>query len=299
MYHGGDGVVPIKPIIPLLLDLTDKRIRDMDEAGVDVSILSASIGVEQLEPELGRRAAIDINTALYEAMQKCPDRLKGYAVLAVNDVAASLKELERCRNELGFVGWNAFSNYGDKQLDDEMYFPLLEKAVELGLFVYLHPTIPTIPQLYGYGPAMLSSGLGFSIDVSTALTRMIFAGVFDRLPELKVIIGHLGEGFPFFMERLNDSIRVQQAVENNARNKKKPGEYFKTNIGVSTSGNFSKAAFECTRSVLGMDHILFGTDYPMESMVKSVNFLDSLNVSENEIRKLYYENAEEYFGISV
>jgi uncharacterized protein len=298
LYHGGDGIVPVKPIIPLLLDMTEKRIQSMDKTGIDISILSASLGVEQLEPESGAKEAIKLNDALYDAIQMNPSRLRGYAVLAVNNVQASLKELERCRNELGFVGWNAYSNYGDKQLDDKKYFPLLEKAVDLGLFVYLHPAVPCIKQLHGYGPAMATSGLGFSLDVCTALTRMIFNGVFDRLPELKVIIGHLGEGFPFYMRRLNDAAQRVQNVPNKASNKKLPSEYFKTNIWITTSGNFSRDAFLCARSVLDIDHIMFGTDYPMEKMEAGVQFLDSMDISYIELKKIYFENAAKYFGIT-
>ena len=296
MYHGGDGVVKIDPIIPKLLDLTDQRIRDMDAAGVDIAILSASLGIEQLPEELGCREAIRIHDALAQAISRYPTRLKGYAVLNVKNVDRAMAELTRCRQELGFVGWNAFSNYGERRLDDPELVPLFEKAVELGMFVYVHPTVPICPQYHGLGPALATSGLGFAVDVATAVSRLIFSGIFDKLPDLKVIIGHSGEAFPFLLQRLDDADeRTRWAAR--SLNQKKPSDYFKTNIWVTTSGNFSLPAFRCAYDAFGIDHIMFGTDYPMEDMLKGVRFVDQLPISLEGARKLYHGNAAAYFGI--
>ncbi len=299
MYHGGDGLLPIKPIVPELLDLGEERIKRMDEAGIDMAMLSISIGIEQLPAEIGVREAVKNHDLLYEAMKKYPGRFGGCAVLAVADIGASLAELERCGKELGFRCWNAFSNYGDKRLDDEYFFPLLKKAAELGMYVYIHPTFPTAVDLHGYGAGMAGSGFGFALDVATTLIRMIFNGVFDRIPDLKVMIGHLGEGIPFLMQRLDDANSRMGSCGGKARNMKAPSEYFSSNIWVSTSGNFSKAAFECAKTVFGMDHIVFGTDYPMERMEENITFINSLPLPMTDFEKLYFGNAETYFGIKV
>lgn len=299
MYHGGDGLLPIRPIIPKLLDLAEGRVAEMDKSGVDMAMLSISLGIEQLPPELGVREAIRNHDVLYEAIKKHPGRFGGCAVLAVADIEASLSELERCGKELGFKCWNAFSNYGETRLDDDRYFPLLKKASELGMYVYIHPAMPTISAFHGYGGALASSGLGFAFDVATTLVRMIFKGIFDELPDLKVMIGHLGEGLPFLMQRLDDASARMGTSNGKAHNLKLPSEYFKTNIWVSTSGNFSKAAFNCAKEVFGIDRIVFGSDYPMERMEENVGFVDSLELSPGEFEKLYSGNAERYFGISV
>lgn len=299
MYHGGDGLLPIKPIVPELLDLAEERVRAMDNAGVDMAMLSISLGIEQLPGEQGAREAVKNHDILYEAIQKYPGRFGGCAVLAVSDIEASLLELERCGRELGFGCWNAFSNYGETRLDDDRYFPLLEKAAELGMYVYIHPAMPVIDALHGYGAGMAGSGLGFAFDVATTLVRMIFNGIFDRLPKLKVMLGHLGEGLPFLMRRLDDASARMGDCNGKAHNLKLPSEYFKTNVWVSTSGNFSKAAFHCAKEVFGMDHIVFGTDYPMERMEENIEFINGLELSIPDFEKLYFGNAEQYFGISV
>ena len=296
MYHGGDGVVGIAPILPQLLDLDQQRIRDMDAAGVDISILSASLGTEQLPEDEGCRAARRINDALARAVARHPDRLRGYAVLNVKNVDRAVAELERCRREYGFVGWNAFSNFGERNLDDPEMLPLLQKAVELGMFVYIHPTVPLSPRYHGWGPALATSGLGFAADVAAAVSRMIFAGTFDKLPGLKVVIGHSGEAFPFLIQRLDDaSERTRWA--GGTLNQKLPSDYFKTSIWMTTSGNFSLPAFQCAYDAFGIDHIMFGTDYPMEDMSKGVAFVDRLPISLEGARKLYYKNAAQYFDI--
>lgn len=296
MYHGGDGVVGIKPILPRLLDLTGQRIQAMDEAGVDVAILSASLGVEQLDEEAGCREARRVNDALAAAIRTCPDRLKGYAILNVKNPARGLEELRRCREELGFVAWNAFSNFGERNLDDPELFPLFEYAAQSGMFVYIHPTVPLSERYHGYGAALATSGLGFAVDVATALCRLIFSGIFDRLPELKVIIGHSGEALPFLLQRLDDADgRANWAGRNS--NRCRPSEYFQRNIWVTTSGNFSVPAFRCALDTFGIEHIMFGTDYPMESMTRSTNFIERLPISVEGARRLFYKNAEEYFDI--
>ncbi len=292
------GTLPIAPIVPDLLDLSDGRIKDMDEAGVSKQLLSISVGIEQFETEKGVPLAIACHDVLAEAISANPDRFGGYAVLAVDDVDASVKELERVRKSYGFVGWNSFSNYHGLHLDDERYFPILKKACELGMFVYIHPTFSEIADLNDYGPAMASSGFGFAIDVATSVTRLIFSGLFDKLPELKIIIGHSGEALPFLIQRMEDAnARMSNKITSGAKNLKSPRDYFENNIWMTTSGNFSVPAFNCAIDSFGEDHLLFGSDYPMERLKKGVDFVDSLPISVSTTKKIYSENAKKYFGI--
>lgn len=297
MYNGGDGFVRVGPILDKLLELSDRRIQDMDEAGVSVAILSASLGTEQLPEEEGSCAAACINDALGEATARYPERLKGYTMLNVKNVSLAAAELERCKRDYGFVGWNAFSNYGELHLDDPKLFPLFEKAVDLGMFVYIHPTVPLDKNYHGLGPALATSGLGFAADVAAAVGRLIFSGIFDRLPELRVVIGHSGEALPFLIRRMDDADgRTRWAGRSS--NQRKPSDYFKTNIWMTTSGNYSEPAFRCAYDTFGIDHFMFGTDYPMESMQEGVAFVDRLPISLEGVRKLYHGNAARYFGIT-
>lgn len=297
MYHGSDGILPIGAILPGLLELGEQRIRDMDAAGVDKCFLSVSLGIGQFEARTSQALAMANHDELAQVIAKYPDRFGGYAVLPMHDTEFAVKELTRCHDELGFFGWNAFSNFGTKRLDDEACFPVLERAAQLNMPVYIHPTVPQIQDLHGYGPAMVTSGLGFAVDVTITLTRMIFAGIFDRLPTLKVIIGHLGECFPVILRRMDDAMRVQN-ITDKGRNQKLPSEYFKSNIWITSSGNLLAPAFRCAEDVFGIDHILFGTDYPMESLNENVSFVESLGLSQEELERVFWKNAEEYFGIN-
>ena len=237
-----------------------------------------------------------INDALGSAIAQYSDRFKGYAVLNVKNIQSAVRELERCRKKYGFVGWNAFSNYGSQNLDDPDMYVLFETVVNLGMFVYIHPTVPVADCFKGWGPALATSGLGFAEDTAVALTRLILSGIFDRLPELKIVIGHSGEAFPFLIQRLDDAY-LRSKWTNLAKNKKMPSEYFGTNIWMTTSGNFSVPAFQCAYDTFGSERIMFGTDYPMEDMIRSVEFVDKLPISIVDAEKVYYKNAEKYFGL--
>lgn len=290
MIFGPDCILPYGGIAPALADLTDRRIEEMDRAGVDVQILSNVGGVELLPAQVGAQVARQSNDILAQAVQRHPERLKGYACLAPQNVDEAVEELERCITQLGFVGWNAFSNFGQDALDDPKYFPLLQKLDQLGGFLYLHPTMPTIDRLHGYGRQLVASGLGFGIDVMITLTRMILGGVFDRLPDLKVVLGHLGEGFPFVMDRMRARGPKQNRLP--AVNELPAKDYLTKNVWVSTSGNYSEAAFRCTLETMGAERILLGSDYPMEALKDSVDFLDGMRLTKSEREAISCRNSE-------
>ena len=265
----------------------------MNSAGIQTAIVATKNGMEMMGTE-GISLAVKCNDALHKEISKYPGRFKAYAVLAVQDVAESVKELVRCRN-MGFVGWLAASNFGESNLDDERYFPILEKLQELGMFLYLHPAIPYIDRLHGCGRQLFASGYGFGADVSITLLRMIYKGVFDRLPNLKVALGHLGEGLPFVMDRLPGELPAEKKLP--AVNEHAPAYYFKKNIWFTTSGKMSVPAFNCTKEVVGIDKIMMGSDTPMDDMGKQMDFLKSIGLNQIELEKVLYKNAEEYFSL--
>jgi predicted TIM-barrel fold metal-dependent hydrolase len=276
-----------------LLDLDDRRLSDMDEAGVDVQVLSlTSPGVEKFEPSLGADLAQRTNDALAETIVKFPDRFMGFAALAPNNPESAVVELERSVKELGLIGWKTHSNYGDSYLDDEQYWPILEKAAELGIPIYLHPAIPAIPALRKYGFALGGAPFGFGIETSICMMRLIFSGVFDRFPGLTIMLGHLGEGLPFLFQRV-DFAYVRPWYHADARPdlKRKPSDYLKDNMLVTTSGNYLSAAFMCTYESLGLDRILLSTDYPYEDPKECMAFLESLPISDDDKERVYSLNA--------
>lgn len=294
IYWSEDIVMPQGSLLPQLLDMGEQRVRLMDEVGIDIAVLSSSAGPEQLDLEESVQVCRLSNDTLAELVSRYPSRFYGSAILPVCDIKAACDELERCVKKLGFVAWHTHSNYGDTAPDMEIYRPLFHKAVELGIYVYLHPELPQDDRMKGFGFTFAGPGHGFTVDTATTLMRMILTGLFDELPDLKVMLGHLAEGLPFLLERIdnrikfipNPAIRIQHDVSH----------YFKRNIWVTTSGNMSKEAFECTKNVLGIDRILFGSDYPFESAGDMMNFIKGLPLLKHEVRQLCFENAKNVIG---
>ena len=268
------------------------KIQEMDEAGVDVAVVSTSNLIEELPREDSIKYSKLTNDYIAEMVSRYPDRFIGTACLPVPYVDAAIEELERCA-KMGFKVWHTHSNYGDKHLYDEELEPLLAKAEELGFSIYLHPHFSKTPDMLGVGFVYPGAGLGFGQDVMKTAVRFMANGAFDRYPKLKLIIGHLGEYFPFILERIDNRLGV--VPDPLIKMQHTPSYYFKNkNIFVTTSGNASKAAFECTKSVLGIDSIMFGSDYPYESYKEDVAFIENLGLSDEDLEKVFCKNFETY-----
>ena len=287
-------------LVSRLLNLNLARIEAMDSDGIDVQILSLSEpSVELFDIEAGTSFAQRTNDVLAEAMTNFPGRFMGFAALAPQDPDEAVKELDRAVKQLGFVGWLTHSNFGDTYLDHEMYLPILEQAESLDVPIYIHPSFPAITQLHDYGFALAGAPFGFQFETAMCLMRMILNGVFDRFPKLKIILGHFGEALPFLMERI-DFVFVKPWYDPDERPKieRKPSEVLCENVFVTTSGRFYEPAFRCTVEALGIDRVLFGTDYPYETMSDGVEFIESIGLSPEDKQKIYHLNASE-LGISI
>lgn len=279
------------------------RVAHMDKLGIDAQIVSCAGGLERFDLDTATYVARNANDEFAEMMVKYPGRFYGYATLIPQDIEGSILELERCSKELHFPAWNTHTNFTKTYIDDDEYFPLLQKADELGMFVYLHPGPPSIERLNGLG-GMLNGGLGYHVDGMITLTRLVCKGVFDRLPNLKIMLGHYGEALPFMIDRI-DSLSKQYEFNSIGESLGNNGGisdhsmryYFENNIFVTTSGNFDKAAFICTKESIGIERMLFGTDYPIEKYEQTLEFLDGVGMTQEEAEKLYYRNSKEYFGI--
>lgn len=283
-----------KEILTRVTEPLEARIAFMDAFGIQTQVLSISPGVELLEREDASAMARAANEYVYAAMERYPGRFLGFASLPVHDADTAVRELERCIKQLGFIGWNTFSNFGPTAPDEAQFYPIWEAAAALHAPVYLHPTDPYYGRFGGLGPQLSSAALGFGVDTSITLMRLIFSGVLDKNPGLRILLGHLGEALPFTLERMDNRCRLDKGPP--AKNRQLPSYYFKKNIYVTTSGQNSHAAFRCTKSILGMDHILFGSDYPYEKPEEVRDFLRELEISQTEREQLFYKNAEEVFG---
>ena len=288
--------------ITTLCNLGRERIKAMDDAGLDVQVLSfSSPGIDEITPDhqSASRFARELNDIIFETMKSYPTRFMGFATLSPYDPSVSVKELERAINQLGFVGWLAHSNFGEEEyLDDKKYWPLLEAAESLNIPLYLHPTTPLMKEFGKYGFALGGPPLGFQVDVALCLLRMIYAGVFDQFPKLTIILGHMGETLPFLMpERVdwayaNPAIsKLEGFIATRPALKRTPSEVILDNVYMTTSGRFSKPLLEYVLKVMGEDKIMLATDYPYENLQQSMNFIRNCDLSSQQLQKICFENA--------
>jgi predicted TIM-barrel fold metal-dependent hydrolase len=280
-------------IVAELADLGEKRLAHMDAAGVDVQVLSfGAPGPQAFGADIAIPMARDANDRLFDAVQAHPDRFAGFAALPTADPQASAEELERAVTKLGFKGAMIHGHTQGSFLDEKKYWTIFERAQALDVPIYLHPTVPHPDAIKAYFTGyedLCRAGWGFAIDTSCHFLRIVFAGVFDAYPRLKIILGHLGEGLPFAMHRLNDHTyraAARRGLE------KTPLQYLRDNLIVTTSGNWYEPAFLCTLLALGADNILFAVDWPYEPNTAGMGFLNSISISDGDREKIAHLNAE-------
>ncbi len=280
-------------IVAELADLGTTRLAHMDAAGVDVQVLSfSSPGAQGFGAEIAIPMARDANDRLSETVQAHPDRFAGFAALPTADPGAAAEELERAVKQLGFKGAMIHGHTQGSFLDDRKYWIIFDRAQALGVPIYLHPTLPHPDAMKAYFQGyeeFARAGWGFAVDTSCHFLRMLFSGLFDAYPDLKIILGHLGEGLPFAMHRLND--HTYRAAARRGL-KKTPLQYLRDNLLVTTSGNWYEPAFLCTLLALGADNILFAVDWPFEPNTAGIGFLKKLSISDADREKIAHGNAE-------
>ena len=295
--------------IDQLCDLGAERIKAMDKAGLDVQVLSfSSPGVDELDADhqFADSYAVELNDLVSETVKKHPTRFLGFAAISPYNIQKSVKELERAITKLGFVGWLAHSNFGEnKYFDDKQYWPLLEAAEALNIPIYLHPTAPLSKEFGKYGFALAGPPLGFQCDAALCALRMIYAGVFDQFPKLKIILGHMGETLPFLMpERIdwayaNPQIsKIPGFIKQRPDIKRTPSQVIRDNFYVTTSGRFSKDLLEYTLKVMGEDRVMLATDHPYENLNQAMDFIRGSGMSDKVFQKICAGNAE-ILGIKI
>lgn len=286
-----------------LLDLDEGRLGSMDDAGVDVQVLSISgPATEQLEPELGERVARSVNDALAAAIARRPRRFVGLATLAPARPEQAAEELERCVSELGFRGVMLRSHVGDGYLDEPRYRPIFRTAARLGVPVYLHPTLPhanLARSFLGYGWALPGPGLGYGVETALQTLRLVSSGLFDELPSLRLVLGHLGESLTFWLYRLDlDFTQPFLGARHRPRIERRPSEVIRENVWVTTSGNFLDSALVAALAELGPERVLLGSDYPWESVGKAVEFVRRAPISEDARQAILGGNAVRLLGLA-
>jgi len=277
-----------------LFDVGNDRIADMDAAGIDVQVLSLSGSLDKLNPATATALARDTNDKLAELVRVHPSRFAAFACLGLQDPANAALEFERSVRKLGFKGALVNGTADGAFLDDPRFSPLFEAAQALDVPIYLHPGLPPaeVTKAYYSGlPAdvafvLSTPGWGWHVETGMHCLRLIVSGVFDRYPNLKIIIGHLGEALPFYIARSDHFLgRV-------ARLRRRIPEYFREHFYITTSGCFTLPPFECALQVVGADRLLFSVDYPYDTNAAGRAFLNSLSVSAEDLEKISHGNAE-------
>lgn len=287
-----------------LLDIHEKRLRLMDEHGMEMMILSLNAPAVQAIPdpqkaiEIARRA----NDFLAAQVARRPERFQGFAALPMQDPDRASRELERCVRDLGFRGAlvNGFSQLGERTLyyDQEQYWPFWGVVAALDVPFYLHPRnpLPKDSAIYEGHRWLMGPAWAFGQETAVHALRLMGSGLFDKYPKLQIVLGHMGEGLPFSIWRVdyhNAWVKFPQPYPA----KKKIGEYFSQNFHITTSGNFRTQSLIDAMLEIGADRILFSTDWPFENIDHAAVWFDAADISETDRIKIGRTNAMKLFNL--
>lgn len=297
----------IKHYLPTNDDIEDvgaRRLKFMDESGIDMQVISYGSGSPQgiSDPKIAVELCREANDELAHLIKQNPTRFAGFATLPVADPIAAAAELERAIKVLGFKGALLAGTFQGKFFDELEFFPIFEKAAKLNVPVYLHPGIidkgvaehyfknEKWPKLVnGVFPA---AGFGWHMDSGIHVLRMILSGVFDKLPNLKLISGHWGEFVPFFLERLDETLYPEMT-----HLKRNISEYYKENVYITPSGIFSELQLQFAIAQMGADHIIYAGDYPYLIKKETGDFLKNASISEEDKAKIGHLNVEKLLNL--
>jgi 5-carboxyvanillate decarboxylase len=284
--------------------LTDlpTRLAEMDRAGVDLSILSLNPPGVQLWSDTAAATSLarETNDALAAIVAGNPARFAGLAAVAPQDPRAAAAEIRRATGTLGFGGVLIGSHTGGHYLDEPEYEPILAALEETGSPLYLHPRMPSPQMLEPFNPYGLQQAIwGFQAEAATHAMRLILSGAFDRHPGLRVVLGHLGEGIPYWFWRIDNLHAKTYAwardVLGMVHLELTPSEYFRRNIWITTSGMFDHDALDYCLAKVGAERVLFAVDYPYEDSVTATGFLATADLDDEQRAAISHRNAELLF----
>ena len=283
-----------------LHDLGDIRIKDLDNGKCGLQVISHVGGATPV------KECMESNDRLAAACKKYPGRFAGWANLPMQDPDAAVQELDRTVTDLGFVGALINNHTEDGSLyDDERYWPVFARAVELDVPIYIHPTYPA-PNLEdhykgNFSPAagimMSTSGWGWHSETGLHILRLFAAGLFDRLPKLKIVIGHMGELIPHMFDRICRGTRNWGKFERDLRT------VWRENIWVTTSGMFTMPPLKCLLEYSEPGHVMFSVDYPFSTPEMGLEFVEVIEksgiFSKEQLEGFCYRNAEALLKVQV
>lgn len=286
-----------------LSDLGASRLKDMDEAGITVHVLSASgPGADLLDGDEGITFARDINDHLAKAVAAHSGRLAGFAHLPMRSPQAAADELERSVRDLGLCGALINGVTEGRFLDDARFDSILARAEQLDVPIYLHPNLPPAAVRDAYysglpgqsGFRLATAAWGWHSEVAIHVLRLVVSGTLDRHPKLKLIIGHMGEGLAAML------VRSDRVMADFTPHLARPlAKTILEQVWVTTSGLFTEPPLEVALKIFGIDRVLFSIDYPYSSNRTGRNFLDSLKMPAADLEKFAHGNADRLLKLRV
>ena len=281
-----------------LLDVDQERLKLMDELGVDMQVLSLTApGVQMFDADTATDIATSANDRLAAMIARHPGRYAGLGAFAPQDPKRAVREMERAIRDLHFNGFILNSHTGGEYLDSPKFWPILEAAEALDAPIYLHPRCPADAMAASYRDYRLESATwGFQAETGLHGMRLLLSGVLDRYPKLKIVLGHMGEGIPYWLWRIDYTYNAFHLPAN--RMQLTPSETFKRNFAITTSGVNSHATLKYVIEVLGIDNVMWAIDYPYQAAPGSVEFMNTAPVPRESLEKLFHRNAERVFKIS-
>jgi len=293
---------------PRLLDVQEMRLREMDKHGIEMMILSLNAPAIQAIHDANRaiEVAREANDVCAEHMRKRPDRFQSFAALPMQDPQAAAAELTRCVKELGFVGAlvNGFSQVGAPDnvvyYDLPQYRPFWRTVESLGVPFYLHPRnpLPSWTKFYDGHNWMLGPNWAFAAETAVHALRLIGSGLFDECPNLQVVLGHLGEGIPVQLWRI-DGRNTWMNEPHRYAAEHGVGHYFRKHFHVTTSGNFHTPSMLNAMTELGAERVMFSVDWPFEDIGQAAVWFDHAEISEADRARIGRNNAMKLFKLKI
>jgi 2,3-dihydroxybenzoate decarboxylase len=289
-----------------LFEAQERRLREMDRHGMAMMVLSLNAPAVQAIPDTARAAAVArrANDALAEEVAKRPDRFRALAALPMQDPEAAARELERCVRDLSFVGAlvNGFSQVGEPNsavyYDLPQYRPFWREVETLGVPFYLHPRnpLPSDARIYDGHAWLMGPTWAFGQETAVHALRLMGSGLFDECPGLQIILGHMGEGLPYSMWRIDNRNAWVKAPPRYPA-KEPIAYYFQNHFHLTTSGNFRTQTLIDAMLEIGSDRILFSTDWPFENVDHAAIWFDAAAISEADRLKIGRTNALRLFKL--
>jgi len=291
-----DSVRGAPGIAERLYDYSEIRIKEMDEAGIQMQVLShGAPSTQRGDAETTVKLAQGANDRLCGIVSAHPDRFAAFACLPTPNPLAAADELERCVMKLGFKGAMVHGLTNGVFFDDKRFWPIFERAQELDVPLYLHPATPhpAVVEVYYKDylqdfPSLLNAAWGFTVETATQGIRLVLSGVFDAYPDVKIILGHLGESLPFSLWRIDHALSRQGNRDTSFSFR----DYFCKHFWITTSGNFSNPALLCCVMEMGVDRILFSVDYPYVMNQPAADWIPTIPLSAEDKTKILSGNAE-------